>query len=218
MPVANTQPVYSPASGAPIQSAWGQGVAEAVIQRFTTTNERDAEWTSPPEGARCQVAYGSTGFLDFLFQGGAWYAKGLVLCANLQGQSLPVDDAYVTLQYSAPSHNVANGFAGNVWTAPVNGYAKVTSSCIVMVGSTAGGWDLMADYNFTMVATLRSTPLTMGQFYGRFSAASCGGSTIQYVSAGDQLMMQVYFSGGAGKYKTIQGAAGDVRQLIVEYV
>jgi hypothetical protein len=33
MPVAN-QPVYSPASGAPIQSVWGQGVANAVIQVF----------------------------------------------------------------------------------------------------------------------------------------------------------------------------------------
>jgi len=54
MPVAN-QPVYSPASGQPIQSVWGQGVAEGVQQVFGSTNERDTDWTSPPNGALCFV-------------------------------------------------------------------------------------------------------------------------------------------------------------------
>ena len=53
MPVAGSQPVFPPPSGSPIQSVWGQAVSEHVIQRFANEADRDAKWTSPPDGAVC---------------------------------------------------------------------------------------------------------------------------------------------------------------------
>lgn len=79
MPVAN-QPVFSPASGAPIQSVWGQGVAEAVGQVFGSTTERDTDWTSPPEGARCYVT--GTG-RNYQRIGGAWRTVPIVCAATV---------------------------------------------------------------------------------------------------------------------------------------
>jgi hypothetical protein len=68
MPVANTQPVYPPPSGSPIQSVWGTAVSEHVIQRFVNTADRDAKWTSPPDGAVCEAPVG----VFFNRQAGAW--------------------------------------------------------------------------------------------------------------------------------------------------
>lgn len=75
MPVAN-QPVFSPASGAPIQSVWGQGVANAVIQVFGSVAERDTDWTSPPEGARCYIT--GTG-REYMRVSGAWQTVPIII-------------------------------------------------------------------------------------------------------------------------------------------
>jgi hypothetical protein len=78
MPVAN-QPVFSPASGAPIQSAWGQGVANAVNQVFGSVTERDTDWTSPPDGSICYVT--GTG-RSYRRVAGAWQTIPIVAAAN----------------------------------------------------------------------------------------------------------------------------------------
>lgn len=74
MPVAN-QPVFSPASGAPIQSVWGQAVADAVHQVFGSTTERDTDWTSPPDGAMCYI---TTTQRNYQRIGGVWLAVPIV--------------------------------------------------------------------------------------------------------------------------------------------
>lgn len=51
MPVAVTQPVYPPSAGQPIEEVWGDAVSDSVVQRFSSTTDRDTKWPDPPNGA-----------------------------------------------------------------------------------------------------------------------------------------------------------------------
>ena len=75
MPVASPQPVWSPVVGAPTEAYWAGNVAEAVVQRFATTAERDARWTTPPNGSIC-VTTNTTPPSMWQRSGGTWVQIG----------------------------------------------------------------------------------------------------------------------------------------------
>jgi hypothetical protein len=47
------QKVYRPPAGRAVEAPWGEEVARSVVQKFTTVDDRNAKWTTPPPGAIC---------------------------------------------------------------------------------------------------------------------------------------------------------------------
>lgn len=69
MPLPSTARPAVPQPGQPVEASWGEAVAESVIQRFADTNERNTDWTNPPDGA---VAYTRTDNTLWLRINGTW--------------------------------------------------------------------------------------------------------------------------------------------------
>lgn len=47
MPIADTQMPYPTPVGRAVEAEWGVAVAESVVQKFTSTTDRDTKWTAP---------------------------------------------------------------------------------------------------------------------------------------------------------------------------
>jgi len=137
MPVANSQPVYPPASGAPIQSTWGQGVSEQITQKFASPADRDAKWTSPPNGALAWTPdYGGSSWIRM---GGTWK---LMQCdaAAFGSISAPSMGGNATMTLSTVAPNEARNWAvqDNWGMRPlVEGTYFLSANCIR--GAAASG-------------------------------------------------------------------------------
>jgi hypothetical protein len=117
MPVSNTQPVFPPPSGSPVQSVWGQAVSDHTIQRFTSTADRDAKWSSPAEGSICQAPVGQF----WLRSGGAWVplfnkSMGFRLIGGV-GQGIPAN-VVTNCTWSTKVYDDYNVTAGGIFTCP----------------------------------------------------------------------------------------------------
>jgi len=102
MGVANTQPVYPPYAGQPIDTAWGKAVSDSVVQPFTTIADRAAKWTSPPNGALSAVRN-----VMHIYQSSAWGVSSLftdqvIVSNNRVGNNQP---GYQALDTPVPLRN-----------------------------------------------------------------------------------------------------------------
>jgi len=83
MTVALSQPVYPPSPGKAVEAAWGDAVAEQVIQHFVDIADRNAKWTAPiPTGSMCVTT--SPSLNAWIYDGTQWLPFGGVLIGEMK--------------------------------------------------------------------------------------------------------------------------------------
>lgn len=82
MPIAPTQPVYPPSPGKAVEAAWGDAVAEHVVQHFSDVADRNTKWTTPPLGSMCVTQ--TPTLAAWMYDGTTWLPFGGVLVGEMK--------------------------------------------------------------------------------------------------------------------------------------
>jgi len=141
MPVAGSQPVFPPPSGSPIQSVWGQAVSEHVVQRFANEADRDAKWTSPPNGAVCITL--DTNIL-WQHQSGGWVYSQTAIPNQAMGTTHPTGMLRIIAEQVIVTTN-SNGDGG--FSYPQAFASGVNPQVIMQNGDPGGGNMIFGIYN-----------------------------------------------------------------------
>jgi hypothetical protein len=127
--------------GDEIQSVWGNTTYDQTMQVFTSTADRDAQWTAPHDGA---LAYTLDTQTAWVRRAGVWGALRNAhgaRCTRTTAFTFPATGG--TLVYPFLFNAVTTDTEGNyspatgLYTCPVDGWYMVTTS--IMVNATAAG-------------------------------------------------------------------------------